>query len=113
MTDSPEWPSAEEPTADFMYLRLHGSEQLYASAYHDLELARWARHVKSYRLGGLPRDARRVDTAPLPRMGRDVYVYFDNDANGHAPRDAQRLIAQLPRKRRGARPQAVEESHAT
>jgi uncharacterized protein YecE (DUF72 family) len=26
--------------------------------------------------------------------GRDVYVYFDNDARGHAPHDA-RALAQL------------------
>jgi len=29
--DSVEWPYAEDLTADFVYLRLHGSEELYAS----------------------------------------------------------------------------------
>lgn len=84
-----------------------------ASPYHALALARWARHVKAYRSGALPRDARRVDATPVPRVARDVYVYFDNDAHAHAPRDAQRLIAQLPGQRRRTRLQAVEESHAT
>jgi uncharacterized protein YecE (DUF72 family) len=31
--------------------------------------------------------------------GRDVHVYFDNDAYGHAPRNAARLIALLSRGR--------------
>ncbi len=32
-------------TADFVYLRLHGSEELYASGYRDEALDRWAARV--------------------------------------------------------------------
>src|SRR5215813_8858753 len=37
--DSVSWPYAEDFTADFVYLRLHGSEELYASGYSDEALA--------------------------------------------------------------------------
>jgi uncharacterized protein YecE (DUF72 family) len=98
ITDSPHWPYAEEPTTDFMYLRLHGSRRLYASQYTDAELARWASLVRAYQRGTLPRAARRIGTAPVPRVARDVYVYFDNDAQAFAAHDALRLIARLVRK---------------
>ena len=75
------FPYAEEVTADFVYVRLHGSTQLYASRYSDEELGQWAARIREWR-----------DPA---RGGRDVYVYFDNDAKVHAPSDARRLIARL------------------
>jgi uncharacterized protein YecE (DUF72 family) len=95
VTDSPDWPRAEEPTTDFMYLRLHGSQRLYASQYTERELTRWADHVRAYRAGALPEDRLRV-AAKAPRKAvRDVYVYFDNDAHAYAAQDALRLIALL------------------
>jgi uncharacterized protein YecE (DUF72 family) len=36
------WPYAEDLTADFIYIRLHGSKELYASGYTKKELDRWA-----------------------------------------------------------------------
>jgi uncharacterized protein YecE (DUF72 family) len=68
------FPYAEEVTADFVYVRLHGSRQLYASGYTDEELDMWAAKIGRWRADG-----------------RDVYVYFDNDAKVHAPFDAIRL----------------------
>jgi len=67
---------AEEVTADFVYVRLHGSSALYASDYTDEELASWAAKLKAWTAG---------------RNGRDVYVYFDNDAKVHAPHNAMQL----------------------
>jgi uncharacterized protein YecE (DUF72 family) len=40
--DSVAWPYAEDITSDFVYLRLHGSEELYASGYSDEALDHWA-----------------------------------------------------------------------
>ena len=65
---------AEEVTTDFVYVRLHGSRALYASDYTDDELAYWAGHVRTW-----------------VAAGKDVYVYFDNDANVHAPYNAMQL----------------------
>jgi uncharacterized protein YecE (DUF72 family) len=67
------FPYAEVLTTDFVYIRLHGSTELYVSGYTDDELDIWAGRIATW------------------RRGRDVYVYFDNDAKVHAPFDALRL----------------------
>jgi uncharacterized protein YecE (DUF72 family) len=98
------WPYLEEPTADFMYLRLHGDVELYASGYTDEALDRWAARIRAWSEGGEPRDARRVTSRPAPRRTfRDVYCYFDNDAKVKAPFDAATLSGKLgytPKRRR-------------
>jgi uncharacterized protein YecE (DUF72 family) len=90
------WPYAEDVTADFVYVRLHGAEQLYASGYTDEQLDWWAARIREWRRGCQPSDATCVAplTADAPG-GRDVYVYFDNDAKVHAPFDAIRLKERL------------------
>jgi uncharacterized protein YecE (DUF72 family) len=91
-SDGVGWPYVEDVTADFVYIRLHGAEELYASGYEAAALARWAARIVRWAQGGQPDDARlsAPDTAP-PRGRRDVYVYFDNDAKVRAPADAQAL----------------------
>ena len=44
-----------------------------------------------------PADDRALDgwAAKIEGWGQDTYVYFDNDAKGYAPHDAERLIARL------------------
>jgi uncharacterized protein YecE (DUF72 family) len=73
---------AEEVTAGFVYVRLHGSRELYVSGYTDEELDRWAARVRAW-------------AAPPRGPGRDVYVYFDNDARVRAPHDARGLAERL------------------
>jgi uncharacterized protein YecE (DUF72 family) len=77
------FPYAEEVTADFVYVRLHGSKQLYVSGYTDDELDNWALRIRNW--------SRAVKGA----RARDVYVYFDNDAKVHAPHDAMRLAEKV------------------
>jgi uncharacterized protein YecE (DUF72 family) len=69
------FPYAEQLTTDFVYIRLHGSQALYASAYTDDELDAWAEKIK--------------------RWGCDTYVYFDNDALAEAPHNALELASRL------------------
>ncbi|MGE5503604.1 MAG: DUF72 domain-containing protein [Actinomycetota bacterium] len=89
--DSVEWPRLMDVTADFVYCRLHGSEQLYASGYDLPALAAWAGRVLAWAGGAEPADAERA-AGPAPEMApRDVFVYFDNDAKVRAPADAQAL----------------------
>ena len=76
------FPYAEEVTTDLVYVRLHGSTQLYVSGYTDAELDAWASKIRRW------------------LRSADVYVYFDNDAKVHAPFDALRLIERLEDKRR-------------
>jgi uncharacterized protein YecE (DUF72 family) len=96
--DTVEWPRLMDVTADFVYCRLHGSEELYASGYDGTALAAWARRAAAWARGGEPGDAERVvDRAGPTRAARDVYVYFDNDRKVRAPADAQVLRAKVDR----------------
>ena len=70
------YPVLRETTADFVYVRLHGSSALYSSDYTDEELETWAAKLSRWTKGP---------------DGRDVYVYFDNDAKVHAPYNAMQL----------------------
>jgi uncharacterized protein YecE (DUF72 family) len=79
--DAPDWPYIEAVTSGFSYIRLHGAEERYVSGYDDAALARWARLVRKWARGG-----------------RDVFVYFDNDAKVRAPFDAMRLATRLAGK---------------
>jgi uncharacterized protein YecE (DUF72 family) len=90
------WPYAEDVTADFVYVRLHGAEQLYASGYSNDQLDWWAARIREWRSGCQPADATCVSpVSPASAPTRDVYVYFDNDAKVHAPFDAMRLRERL------------------
>jgi uncharacterized protein YecE (DUF72 family) len=90
------WPLLEDLTADFVYLRLHGDKELYASGYGDAALDGWAERIATWREGGQVADARRASPAPGRRRAhRDVYCFFDNDVKVHAPYDAARLAARL------------------
>jgi uncharacterized protein YecE (DUF72 family) len=64
-------------TADFVYIRMHGT-LTYHGAYEMPQLEPWADFLHDQKL-----------------HGRGGYVYFNNDAAGHAPKDAARLIATL------------------
>jgi uncharacterized protein YecE (DUF72 family) len=72
------WPRLDWTTADFAYARLHGDEELYTSGYDDAALDAWDSWVRAHL-----------------SAGRDVYVYFDNDAKVRAPIDAMGLIRRL------------------
>ena len=69
------YPDFDEITADFVYVRLHGATELYASGYGRRTLERWAARIERWRKGR-----------------RDVFVYFDNDAKVRAPFDARALM---------------------
>jgi uncharacterized protein YecE (DUF72 family) len=71
------FPFIEEVTADFVYVRLHGADELYVSGYTDDALDRWSTKVRNW------------------AANRDVFVYFDNDAKVMAPRDAMTLLRKV------------------
>jgi len=90
------WPYCEDVTSDFLYLRLHGDKEIYASGYTEEVLDRWAARIRLWADGGEPKDARRVSTEPAGKSeSRDVYCYFDNDIKVRAPYDARRLEEKL------------------
>ncbi len=77
-SDAPDWPSWDEVTADLVYIRLHGHELTYVSAYSQAQLEELAARIEAW----------------LAEK-RQVHVYFDNTDGGHAPNDARRLLALL------------------
>jgi uncharacterized protein YecE (DUF72 family) len=94
--DTVDWPRLMDVTSDFVYCRLHGSEELYVSGYEDVGINAWACRIAAWATGNEPGDAERVINKPAPkRKARDVYVYFDNDAKVRAPFDAQALIKRV------------------
>lgn len=78
ISDTPSYPLVVKSTADFVYIRLHGRERLYASRYTDEQLKEWAARIKRWL-----------------SLGKDVYCYFDNDAQAFAPKNALELKAHL------------------
>nr|WP_258180697.1 DUF72 domain-containing protein [Burkholderia multivorans] len=98
VSDSTEpWPHLEDLSANFVYMRLHGTETKYSGEYADAALERWARRIDAWRRGAQPDDAHLAAPALSPPRARtrDVYCYFDNDAKTNAPFDAQRLMERL------------------
>jgi len=90
------WPLLEDVTTDFIYIRLHGDEELYVSGYTEEALDMWARRIEAWSGGTEPGGARKASALkPRHRASRDVYCYFDNDAKVHAPFDAQNLAMKL------------------
>jgi uncharacterized protein YecE (DUF72 family) len=65
-------------TAAFAYLRLHGPDGHYRGSYDDAALERWAGMIREH-----------------AAHRRSVFVYFNNDLEGHAVRDARRLKKML------------------
>jgi uncharacterized protein YecE (DUF72 family) len=94
--DAVEWPRLMDVTSDFVYCRLHGSEQLYASGYDDKSLDLWAARVAAWARGREPADARYVTKhRGSKKQARDVFVYFDDDTKVRAPFDAQGLMKRV------------------
>jgi uncharacterized protein YecE (DUF72 family) len=98
VADTVEWPLLMDVTSSFVYCRLHGSEELYASGYEAEALDIWARRVVAWVSGGEVEDGRKASKRNAPkRKRRDVYVYFDNDIKVRAPFDAAQLRERVNR----------------
>ena len=94
--DTVEWPRLMDLTSDFVYCRLHGPEELYASGYDDASLDQWAARVAAWARGDEADDGERASRVPSAKVpARDVFVYFDNDAKVRAPVDAQGLMKRV------------------
>ena len=94
--DTETWPLLLDATADFVYCRLHGGEELYVSGYDDDALEVWAARARLWAEGNEPTDGDRIrPPGPKRREGRDVFVYFDNDVKVRAPADAEAMECKL------------------
>ncbi|MBN8821529.1 MULTISPECIES: DUF72 domain-containing protein [unclassified Spirosoma] len=63
-------------TAPFVYVRMHGPDKqhLYGGSYSDADLHWWADRLREW-----------------ARMGKEIFVYFNNDGGGNAVRNAETL----------------------
>jgi uncharacterized protein YecE (DUF72 family) len=96
VADTVEWPLLMDISSNFVYCRLHGSEELYASGYDAQAIETWARRVAIWAGGGEVEDGRKASARNAPtRKHRDVYVYFDNDIKVRAPFDAEKLCERV------------------
>jgi uncharacterized protein YecE (DUF72 family) len=77
-SDAPDIPMWTAVTTNFVYVRLHGHTRKYASSYTTASLRVWANRVSHW-----------------AESGRAVHVYFDNDAEGAAIRNARAFAATL------------------
>lgn len=66
--------------ADFVYMRFHGPKGDYHGKYAPRDLSGPAKKIRRWL-----------------RQGKDVYVFFNNDADGYAPFDAQKLAELVAR----------------
>lgn len=82
--DMPDFTCPVAATADFVYVRFHGSTGLYSSCYSDEELTEWAKRV-----------------AGLGANLKAMYIYFNNDAEAYAVSNAKTLGEYLKRYGKG------------
>lgn len=100
-TDSPDYPSIADPSADFVYARLMQAEAEVPTGYAAPALDAWAARAEAWRRGATPADLPLIDpAAPDARAAapRDVYVYFISAAKARNPAAAQALLERLARR---------------
>jgi uncharacterized protein YecE (DUF72 family) len=95
--DTVSWPRLVDATTDFVYCRLHGSRELYASGYGRQAIATWADRIAAWASGNPPSGKRISEFSDREGRLHDVYVYFDNDMKVRAPADALSLERRLAR----------------
>lgn len=83
ISDSPQFTAPLVATTDFAYFRFHGREAIYSSYYSDIELNEWAKRI-----------------AELAASLKQVYIYFNNDAEAFAVRNADALSGLLEGEKR-------------
>ena len=94
-TDSPEYPSFSDITADFVYARLMRTRSAIASGYPAPELDAWAGRARRWAAGGAPDDLPRIGSDPETTAPREVFVYFISAAKERNPASAMALIERL------------------
>ena len=79
--DMPGSATEPRPIGPLVYVRFHGAGARYGGSYSSQRLSAWADRMAGWAREGLP-----------------VWVYFNNDAAGHAVRDADRLRSFVDRR---------------
>jgi uncharacterized protein YecE (DUF72 family) len=96
--DTVDWPRLMDATADFVYCRLHGANQLYVTNYSARDLTTWADRVAAWARGDAASGKCIDRDAKIKHRPRDVFVYFDNTAKVYAPVNAVALEKKVAKK---------------
>lgn len=75
IADSPRYPRVDMVTADFVYIRMHGSKAMFSSKYTKKELKALSQKTKKWL-----------------KEGKKVFVYFNNDFQGYAIANAKEFL---------------------
>ena len=96
-TDSEDYPSLADRTADFVYARLMRASTAFKAGYAPKALDAWADRLRTWASGGDPADLPRVDPRQPPGVShaRDVFAFFINGAKERAPAAARAMIERL------------------
>lgn len=73
IANSSRYPEIEKITSDFVYLRMHGPKELFASEYSEAQIRKLAEKIKKW------------------KKTKDIFVYFNNDVYGYAVKNARQL----------------------
>ena len=90
-TDSDDYPSFADVTADFVYARLMRARSGIATGYPKDELAAWSQRARAWARGGEPGDLPRITTDTPAARPRDVFIQFISAAKERNPTAAMAL----------------------
>ena len=94
-TDSSEYPSFADVTADFVYARLMRSQPGIETGYAAADLDAWSKRAREWSGGGDPDDLPHVETVRHANPPRDVFLYFISSAKERNPAAAVALLKRL------------------
>ncbi|MGV3551600.1 DUF72 domain-containing protein [Rhizobium sp.] len=89
------FPQIADATADFVYLRIMGTDEKHKKGYSEAELDAWAARAKAYAAGGVPDDLRQASDKQARAERRDVYLYVISGHKELNPAAAMALIERL------------------
>ena len=90
------YPGIADVTSDFIYLRLQKGKDTIATGYPPKELDAWAKRLRVFADGGVPKDLPLVvPKTPAPKAPRDVFAYVIREGKVRAPAAAMALIERV------------------
>ncbi|MFL9824923.1 DUF72 domain-containing protein [Rhodoplanes sp. SY1] len=90
-----EYPQIADPTADFVYARIMGTQETEAAGYSAAALDAWAARAKAWAAGAAAPGLSMVALPPAGARPRDVFLYVISGAKAKNPAAATALIERL------------------
>lgn len=94
-TDSPDFPSFADATADFVYARLMNTKSSLKAGYSPKALDDWADKARAWAAGEAPEGLAYAGKPGKAVKARDVFVYFISGAKERAPAAAMAMLNRL------------------